>query len=71
MDDSIKSAEDLAMQTKIKYGAVTGGSTSSFFKVLHYLLSQYIILWSDVKLKIQIFLSISCQIFKYSSISNW
>ncbi|XP_045499036.1 glutamate receptor ionotropic, kainate 2-like [Colias croceus] len=32
MDDSIKSAEDLAMQTKIKYGTVVGGSTSSFFK---------------------------------------
>ncbi|CAH4033775.1 unnamed protein product [Pieris brassicae] len=32
MDDSIKSAEDLAMQTKIKFGTVDGGSTSSFFK---------------------------------------
>ncbi|XP_068617451.1 uncharacterized protein [Battus philenor] len=32
MDDSIKSAEDLAMQTKIKYGTVQGGSTFSFFK---------------------------------------
>ncbi|VVD05446.1 unnamed protein product [Leptidea sinapis] len=32
MDDSIKSAEDLAMQTKIKYGTVEGGSTFSFFK---------------------------------------
>ncbi|XP_047537910.1 glutamate receptor ionotropic, kainate 2-like [Vanessa atalanta] len=32
MDDSIKSAEDLAMQTKIKYGTLKGGSTSSFFK---------------------------------------
>ncbi|CAH2047171.1 unnamed protein product, partial [Iphiclides podalirius] len=32
MDDSIKSAEDLAMQTKIKYGTVKGGSTFSFFK---------------------------------------
>ncbi|KAJ2951073.1 hypothetical protein O0L34_g5453 [Tuta absoluta] len=32
MDDSIKSADDLAMQTKIKYGTVKGGSTSSFFK---------------------------------------
>lgn len=34
MDDSIKSAEDLAMQTKIKFGTVQGGSTYSFFKVL-------------------------------------
>ncbi|KOB79074.1 Glutamate receptor, ionotropic kainate 2 [Operophtera brumata] len=32
MDDSIKSAEDLAMQTKIKYGTMFGGSTYSFFK---------------------------------------
>ncbi|KAL4716083.1 hypothetical protein ACJJTC_013860 [Scirpophaga incertulas] len=32
MDDSIKNAEDLAMQTKIKYGTVAGGSTYSFFK---------------------------------------
>ena len=29
----IRSAEDLAMQTKIKYGAIARGSTSSFFKV--------------------------------------
>lgn len=33
MDDSIKSAEDLASQSKIKYGAILGGSTYSFFKV--------------------------------------
>ncbi|CAH2093715.1 unnamed protein product [Euphydryas editha] len=32
MDDSIKSAEDLALQTKIKYGTLNGGSTYSFFK---------------------------------------
>jgi hypothetical protein len=34
MDDSIKNADDLAMQTKIKYGTVAGGSTYSFFKVI-------------------------------------
>lgn len=33
MEVSIESAEDLAKQTKIKYGAVIGGSTLSFFKV--------------------------------------
>lgn len=33
MDDSIKGAEDLAMQSKIKYGTLFGGSTFSFFKV--------------------------------------
>lgn len=38
MDDSIKSAEDLATQTKIKYGTLEKGSTSSFFKVLIYLI---------------------------------
>lgn len=33
IDVSINSAEDLAKQTKIKYGALQGGSTSSFFQV--------------------------------------
>lgn len=33
MDSPIESAEDLAKQTKIKYGALTGGSTTSFFRV--------------------------------------
>ncbi|XP_018576212.1 glutamate receptor ionotropic, kainate 2-like [Anoplophora glabripennis] len=32
MESSIKGAEDLAKQTKIKYGVVDGGSTMSFFK---------------------------------------
>lgn len=33
MDVSIEGADDLAKQNKIKYGAVLGGSTLSFFKV--------------------------------------
>lgn len=33
MDATIGSAEDLAKQSKIKYGAVLGGSTMQFFKV--------------------------------------
>lgn len=33
MDSPIESAEDLAKQTKIKYGALYGGSTASFFRV--------------------------------------
>lgn len=33
MDVAITGAEDLAKQTKIKYGAVLGGSTAAFFKV--------------------------------------
>ncbi|CAH0713965.1 unnamed protein product, partial [Brenthis ino] len=47
MDDSIKSAEDLAMQTKIKYGAVTGGSTSSFFKRSNH--STYQRMWAAME----------------------
>jgi len=37
MDATIESAEDLAKQTKIKYGAVSGGSTAAFFSVLIFL----------------------------------
>lgn len=33
MDSPIESAEDLAKQTKIKYGALQGGTTASFFRV--------------------------------------
>lgn len=36
MESPIESAEDLAKQTKIKYGALTGGSTASFFRVRKY-----------------------------------
>lgn len=34
MDSPIESAEDLAKQTKIKYGALRGGSTAAFFRVM-------------------------------------
>lgn len=33
MDNPITNVEELAKQTKIKYGAVDGGSTSAFFRV--------------------------------------
>lgn len=33
MESSIESAEDLAAQSKIKYGALLGGSTMGFFRV--------------------------------------
>lgn len=33
MDSPIEGAEDLAKQTKIKYGALRGGSTAGFFRV--------------------------------------
>jgi hypothetical protein len=32
-DAPIKNVEDLAKQTKIKYGALEGGATATFFKV--------------------------------------
>jgi len=34
MQAPIESVEDLAKQTKIKYGIQAGGSTAQFFKVL-------------------------------------
>lgn len=34
MDSPIDSADDLAKQTKIEYGAVRDGSTMTFFKVI-------------------------------------
>lgn len=33
MDTPIKGVEDLAKQTKIKYGSIDGGSTAAFFRV--------------------------------------
>ena len=33
METPIKGVEDLAKQTKIKYGSLQGGSTSTFFQV--------------------------------------
>lgn len=38
----IESAEDLAKQTDIQYGAVEGGSTKEFFRVAFFLLILYI-----------------------------
>lgn len=37
MDSPIDSADDLAKQTKIEYGAVRDGSTMTFFKVIFFL----------------------------------
>lgn len=44
MDSPIESAEDLAKQTKIKYGALKGGSTAAFFRVklFNFIKSNYI-----------------------------
>lgn len=36
METPIKGVEDLAKQTKIKYGSVKGGSTSTFFQNSNY-----------------------------------
>ncbi|OAD59458.1 Glutamate receptor, ionotropic kainate 2 [Eufriesea mexicana] len=44
MDNPIKGVEDLAKQTKVKYGAVDGGSTSAFFRDSNY--STYQRMWA-------------------------
>lgn len=44
MDVKIENAEDLAKQTKIKYGLMAGGATSSFFKESNFSLYQR--MWS-------------------------
>ncbi|KAF4521436.1 hypothetical protein B566_EDAN010593 [Ephemera danica] len=44
MDSPIEGAEDLAKQTKIKYGAVRGGSTAAFFRDSNF--STYQRMWS-------------------------
>ncbi|XP_063622160.1 glutamate receptor ionotropic, kainate 2 isoform X3 [Cydia splendana] len=44
MDSPIESAEDLAKQTKIKYGALKGGSTAAFFRDSNF--STYQRMWS-------------------------
>ena len=36
MESPIESAEDLAKQTKIKYGTLNAGSTKDFFKVSYH-----------------------------------
>ncbi|XP_043794556.1 glutamate receptor ionotropic, kainate 2-like isoform X4 [Apis laboriosa] len=47
MDNPIKGVEDLAKQTKIKYGAVAGGSTSTFFRDSNY--STYQRMWAAMQ----------------------
>ncbi|XP_043469345.1 glutamate receptor ionotropic, kainate 2 isoform X3 [Leptopilina heterotoma] len=44
MDSPIESADDLAKQTKIKYGALEGGSTATFFRDSNF--STYQRMWS-------------------------
>lgn len=44
MDSPIESAEDLAKQTKIRYGVLGGGSTASFFRNSNF--STYQRMWS-------------------------
>ncbi|XP_076630842.1 kainate-type ionotropic glutamate receptor subunit 1D isoform X3 [Colletes latitarsis] len=44
MDSPIEGAEDLAKQTKIKYGALKGGSTAAFFRDSNF--STYQRMWS-------------------------
>lgn len=47
MDESIESVEDLAKQSKIKYGALLGGSTLNFFKGSNFSLYQR--MWSAME----------------------
>lgn len=47
MEVSIESAVDLAKQTKIKYGAMNGGSTMSFFRESNFSLYQR--MWSAME----------------------
>lgn len=46
MDNPITNVEELAKQTKIKYGAIDGGSTSSFFRDSNY--STYQRMWATM-----------------------
>ena len=41
METAVNSADDLAKQTKIKYGTYCCGSTNSFFQVMHDYLFTY------------------------------
>lgn len=41
IEEAINDVEDLAEQTKIKYGVLQGGSTMSFFKVCCDLLDSF------------------------------
>lgn len=47
MGPTIESADDLAKQTKIKYGAVSGGATSSFFEKSNF--STYHRMWVNME----------------------
>lgn len=47
MGPTIENAEDLAGQTKIKYGCLEGGSTSSFFKDTNF--STYHRMWVQME----------------------
>lgn len=47
MDNTIESAEDLAKQSKIKYGAVRGGSTLKFFQDSNF--STYQRMWAAME----------------------
>ena len=50
MESPIESAEDLAKQTKIKYGCVESGSTGAFFRVSWWTCLQTIFCYSGVTL---------------------
>lgn len=47
MDSPIENAEDLAKQTKIKYGALRGGSTAAFFRVTSLFIPALLLFFSS------------------------
>lgn len=63
MDSPIESAEDLAKQTKIKYGALKGGSTAAFFRVR----LRYILLYRALFLNIDSNIHGARLLLRYSS----
>lgn len=69
MDSPIESAEDLAKQTKIKYGALKGGSTAAFFRVnlIYCLISIY---YNDFNFILNIIKKKLFQGFKFFNLST-
>lgn len=53
-ENPIQGVEDLAKQTKVRYGAVDGGSTSTFFRVNFYLPTFRNILISRLRISVHL-----------------
>lgn len=76
MDNTIDSAEDLAKQSKIKYGAVKGGSTLKFFQDSNF--STYQRMWAAMETngdihngnKCNFYTTLFCTLFKLLLVDN-